>query len=157
MKKILIILLAMFAFGLQNVSAQPNPIKIATGNPDLIVQVKKCVASGNQVFIDITIMDKVDDVKVGILCGGCSEVQDSEGNTYNDYPKLYMKIGSNGSYTPHSAGLNLLSEVPSKVTFKLVGVPESAEFLPLMKIRLDSSKYGAPNYVTIKNIPITRD
>jgi len=157
MKKILLIIVALFAFSLLNVSAQDKPIKIVTGNPDLKVQVKRCVASGEQVFIDITIMDEVDDVKAGLLCDGWTEVQDSEGNTYNSYPKLFARIGSNGNYTPYPGDINLVSEVPSKVSFKLVGVPETAEYLPVMKIRLDSKKYGAPNYITIKNIPITRD
>ena len=101
-------------------------------------------------------MDEIDDVKAAIL-GGWTEVQDSEGNTYKDYPNLFIKLGSNGNFTPYAGDINLSSGVPSKVFFKLVGVPESAEFLSFMKIRLDSKKYGAPNFVTIKNIPITRD
>ena len=157
MKKILLTFMAIFAFGLQNVCAQEKPIKIATGNPDLKVQVKRCIASGDQVFIDITFMDEVDDIKASILCEGWSEVHDSEGNTYNGYPKLYIKFGSNEEFTPYGRGFNLSSGVPSKVFFKLKDVPESVEYLAIMKIRIDSKKYGAPNYVTIKNIPIIRD
>ena len=143
----------MFAFGLQNVNAQDAPIKIVTGNPDLKIQVKRCVANGDQVFIDLTFMDEADDVEAGILVGGWSEVQDSDGDTYTD---ILVKIGK-GEYTSYPRGFTLLENTPIKVSFKLQKVPVSVEYIARMKIRLDSKKYGAPNYVTIKNIPITRD
>ena len=54
MKKILLVLTAMFAFGLQNTDAQDAPIKIVTGHPDLKVKVNRCEASGNLVIIDLT-------------------------------------------------------------------------------------------------------
>ena len=40
MKKILLILMAIFAFGLQNASAQDG-IKIITGHPDFKIQIKR--------------------------------------------------------------------------------------------------------------------
>ena len=45
MKKILLILMAMFAIGLQNVNAQDAPLKIVTNNPDFTIKVKRCAAS----------------------------------------------------------------------------------------------------------------
>ena len=157
MKRIVLALMAVFAFCFQSVCAQDAPIKIVTGHPDLKVQVKRCVANGDQVFVDLTFMDEAEDVEAAILSdGGCSEVQDSEGNTYLGYPNLFCKIG-NGGYTTLPPSFTLIEGVPVKVSFKLVKVPSSAESIARMKIRLDSKKYGAPNYVTIKNIPITRD
>lgn len=156
MKKILLLLMAMFALSIQTVKAQEAVMKIASGNPDLKVQVKRCVANGDQVFIDLTFMDEAEDVDAAILCDGCSEVQDSDGNTYNSYPKLFCKIAK-GEYTPYPPGFTLLEGTPTRVSFKLKKVPSSTEFIARMKIRLDSKKYGSPNYVTIKNIPITRE
>ena len=83
MKKILLILMALSTFNLQIVSAQEAAIKIASGNPDLKVQVKRCVANGDQVFIDLTFMDEAEDVEATILCQGWTEVQDSEGAGYD--------------------------------------------------------------------------
>ena len=54
MKRILLFIMAIFAFGFQNVNAQDAPIKIVTGHPDLKVKVNRCEASGNIVIIDLT-------------------------------------------------------------------------------------------------------
>lgn len=155
MRTIVLILMAMFAFGLQNVCAQ-DELKIVTGHPDLKIQVKRCVANGDQVFVDLTFMDEAEDVKAAILSDGWSEVHDSEGNSYSGYPNLFCKIG-NGEYTTLPPAFTLIEGVPVKVSFKLVKVPSSVEFIARMKIRMESKKYGVPNYVTIKNIPISRD
>ena len=53
MKKILLILVAMFAFGIQNVSAQDAPLKIVTNHPDFNIKVKRCAASGKTLVIDL--------------------------------------------------------------------------------------------------------
>jgi hypothetical protein len=156
MKKLLLILMAIIAFNLQIITAQEAAMKIASGNPDLKVQVKRCVANGDQVFIDLTFMDEAEDVEATILCQGWTEIQDSDGNTYNGYPNLFCKIAK-GEYTPYPPSFTLLEGTPIKVFFKLEKVPSSTEFIARMKIRMESKKYGIPNYVTIKNIPITRD
>ena len=53
MKKILLTLMAIFAFGLQNVCAQDAPLKIVTNNPDFTIKVKRCAASGKTVVLDL--------------------------------------------------------------------------------------------------------
>ena len=53
MKKFLFIMMAIFAFGLQNASAQDAPLKIITNHPDFDVKVKRCAASGKSVIIDM--------------------------------------------------------------------------------------------------------
>ena len=53
MKKILLTLMAIFAFGLQNVSAQDAPLKIVTNHPDFSIKVKRCAASGKTVVLDL--------------------------------------------------------------------------------------------------------
>ena len=50
MKKILLILMAMFAFGIQNVSAQDAPLKIVTNHPDF-----KLTATISVCYLDIYI------------------------------------------------------------------------------------------------------
>ena len=95
MKKILLILMAMFAFGLQNVSAQDG-IKIITNHPDFKIKVKRCAASGKTVVIDLILTNEgTNDIEGVYVCGGawdCSEAYDDEGNIYKDSSILPSSI-----------------------------------------------------------------
>ncbi len=57
MKKLLLILMAMFAFGIQNVSAQDAPLKIVTNHPDFNIKISRCVANGKTVIIDLLLIN----------------------------------------------------------------------------------------------------
>ena len=104
MKKILLILMAMFAFGIQNVCAQDAPLKIVTNHPDFKIKIKRCAASGKTVVLDLILMNEgVNDVEGVMAFGGqgrwtwsCAEAYDDEGNIYqneslsSDYKKSFQ-------------------------------------------------------------------
>lgn len=92
MKKILLILMAVFAFGIQNVSAQDAPLKIVTNHPDFKIKVKRCAASGKTVVIDLILSNvgatDVENIEGfgGIYYGSPrgTEAYDDEGNIYQE-------------------------------------------------------------------------
>lgn len=161
MKKILLLFMATFAFGFQNISAQDAPIKITTGHPDLKVKINRCEASGKLVIIDLTFTNMNE--------------QDAEGNTgpctYNGKTYEPMAIDSQGNSFPIKfkvsnqndysiwATVPLLSEIPAKVSLRTEGVPESSEFFSRLNLNFDCKTLGLDktNIIQIKNIPITRD
>ena len=87
MKKILLIMMAMFAFGIQNVCAQ-DAIKIVTNHPDFKIKVKRCAASGKTVYIDLILNNTGYNDVEGLAAwgsgGNASEAYDDEGNIYRD-------------------------------------------------------------------------
>ena len=109
MKKILLTLMAIFAFGLQNVCAQDAPLKIVTNNPDFTIKVKRCAASGKTVVLDL-ILNNVgtNDVDVYRIAGGYyssiigskenSEAYDDEGNMYQGR-NFKVKIANRPEYS----------------------------------------------------------
>ena len=147
MKKILLLLLAMFAMSSLNVKAQDAPIKIVTGHPDLKFQVKRCVASGKTVIVDMTILnDTENDIDVLMGTTNCEPtvVYDSEGNTYDEWHKNTIKVG-NKNFSESFSG-KLISGVPTKVQLKIPGFSENAEYINL----------GCHHKVVIRNIPVSR-
>lgn len=161
MKKILLILTAMFAFGLQNVSAQDAPIKIVTGHPDLKVKVNRCEASGNLVIIDLTFTNMNEQDAEGntgpcMYSGKTYEpvAFDNQGNKFS----IKFKVSNQNDYSVW-ATVPLLSEIPAKVSLRIEGVPESSEFFSRLNLNFDSKALGLDktNIIQIKNIPITRD
>jgi len=160
MKKILIILMAMFAFGIQNVSAQ-DAIKIVTNHPDFKVKVKRCVASGKTVVIDLILNNTgVNDVeRLNAYGGGInSEAYDDEGNIY-DGDKLKVKVANRQQYLNNTGNFNIPSGVPITLSISIDGVPQSAESIARLKLRIDCATWGLNNDkpVKISNIPITRN
>ena len=62
------ILMAIFALGLQNVSAQDAPLKIVTNHPDFKIKVKRCAASGKTVVLDLILNNEgTNDVKIDMV------------------------------------------------------------------------------------------
>ena len=158
MKKILLILMAMFAFGIQNVSAQ-DAIKIVTGHPDLKFQIKRCVAQGKIVIIDMTITNNTEndiDVLMGETNCGPTVVYDSEGNTYDDWHKKPIKVG-NKNFFENFRG-KLISGVPVKVQLKIQDFSEKAESIARLDFMFwsDQLNLGCSHAVIIRNIPVTR-
>ena len=102
MKKILLILMAMFAFGLQNVSAQDG-IKIITNHPDFKIKVKRCAASGKTVVIDLILTNEgTNDIEGVYVCGGawdCSEAYDDECLLFFSLP-LECKLPEGKAFSP---------------------------------------------------------
>lgn len=99
MKKILLILMAMFAFGWQNVSAQDG-IKIVTNHPDFKVKVVRCAVSGTTAIIDLNFINiGSNDIDELVVYGGAakSEAIDSDGNIYNEN-NIKVKLSKETEY-----------------------------------------------------------
>ena len=72
MKKVVLFLLSVLTFSLQNISAQDG-IKIVTNHPDLNLKVKRCAASGTTVILDLVLNNVgVNDVEDVLVNGGNS-------------------------------------------------------------------------------------
>ena len=161
MTKILLVLMAMFAFGMQDVKAQNAPIKIITGHPDLKVKVNRCAASGNIVIVDLTFTNMNEKDAKGIsgptLYSGqpCEAVAyDNQGNKF----PIKFKVSNETDYKVWG-DIPLLSEIPVKVSLRIEGVPESSEFFARLNLNFDCKVLGLKpsDIIQIRNVPITRD
>ena len=161
MKKILLILMAMFAFGLQNVSAQDG-IKIITNHPDFKIKVKRCAASGKTVIVDLILNNTgVNDIEnVEVKGGGdTSEAYDDEGNIYQRN-NFKVKVANRPDYDMYGTGkFNIPAGVPIRLSISIEGVPLSAESIARLKILFLCSAWGLnwDKPVKISNITISRD
>ena len=162
MKKILLIMMAMFAFGIQNVSAQ-DAIKIVTNHPDFKIKVKRCAASGKTVIIDLVLNNTGTNDVEGLEAfggGNLSEAYDDEGNIYQDN-NLKVKVANRQNLEKYGSGrFNIPAGVPMKLSVSIEGVPQSAESIARLKlhIKCDAWGLGYPDkFVKINNIPITRN
>ena len=159
MKKILIILMAMFAFGLQNVSAQDAPLKIVTNHPDFKIKVKRCAASGKTVVLDLILNNEgTNDVKVDGVSTFSSEAYDNEGNIYQD-TNLRIKVANREEYKSNSGSFMIPTGVPMRLSLQINNVSTSAESIARLSLCFDCSVWGlnGNKLVKLSNIPITRD
>ena len=162
MKKILLILMAMFVFGLQNVNAQENALKIVTNHPDFKIKVKRCAASGKTVVVDLILNNTgVNDIENLTVCGGrsLSEAYDDEGNIYQG-DNLKVKVANRPDYKVYETDkFNIPTGVPIRLSISIEGVPQSAESIARLKIIFNCSAWGlgSDKPVKISNIPISRD
>ena len=161
MKKVLLLLVAMFAFGLQNISAQDG-IKIVTNHPDFNVKIKRCVASGKTVILDLVLNNVgVNDVENILVDGGFSgsEAYDDDGNIYQSYA-IKVRVANRTEYECGNTGyFNIPAGVPIKLSVSIEGVPQSAESIARLKLNFwsDAWSLNRDKPVRINNIPISRD
>ena len=150
--------MAMFAFGFQNVNAQDG-IKIVTNHPDLTIKVKRCTANGKTVVLDLIFTNTSgNDADMRICMGnGETKIHDDEGNEYNgDYEgPVSVKIANKRS-AQWVEDFTLISDVPTKVQWTITGVPNSVEEIARVQFKIICNAWSLDNYVTIRNIPITR-
>jgi len=168
MKKILLIMMAMFAFGLQNVSAQDAPLKIVTNHPDFKIKVKRCAASGKTLVLDLILLNEgtndVENIRVhgGIAPSGwgAAEIYDDEGNIYRE-DKILVKVANDKKWGVYSTSrFNIPTGVPIKLSVQVNDFSLSAENIARMKLFVDCPVWGINNRdkpVKFSNIPITRD
>lgn len=165
MKKILLILVAMFAFSFQSANAQDG-IKIVTNHPDFKIKVKRCAASGKTVIIDLILTNNgTNDVEnFQGKGGGWGNPQDpvaydDEGNIYSG-DKLMVKVANREIYDKYGSGeFNIPVGVPIKYSIKLDGVSQSAERIARLKLVFYYGGWGLDEKkpVRISNIPISRN
>ena len=164
MKKILLILMAMFAFGIQVVSAQ-NSMKIVTNHPDFDVKVKRCAANGKSVIIDMVFTNKGDkDVIIDVIANDYSywtEIYDDEGNKYvGKDGGITVKMANSGAYKSAVGNYRLLPDIPVKVSFCVNNISTSAESIAYFEGVVVCGEWGLPSkdkWLIVRNIPITRD
>lgn len=167
MKKILLILMAVFAFGLQNISAQDAPLKIITNHPDFQLKVKRCAASGTNLIIDLIANNLgSNDVPNFEIAPQFIVVYDDEGNIYNNCgakvanQQRYVKQAN--AFTDKTPAVKVLPGVPLKISIKVEGVDKAASNIALMEIGVnckawDLDFYKEKSRITLRNIPIARD
>ena len=167
MKKILLILVAMFAFGIQNVSAQDAPLKIVTNHPDFNIKVKRCAASGKTLVIDLIATNTgSEDINEFCIC----VVYDDEGNVYygNKDQAIGAKIANQKNYTfqynlfgDPTMTTKLLSGIPCKVSLMVKDFSIEATSIGLLQVgvkcqQLNLDGWKEEQRVKIRNIPVTR-
>ena len=162
MNKILLTLMAIFAFGLQNVCAQDAPLKIVTNHPDFKIKIERCAASGKTVVIDMLFSNEGTDDADGVSVvtnfeGRQCEAYDSEGNVYRQSISAYAK-GLSDQYG-NVKNFSLIPDVPMKIRITIDEFSETAEKIARLRLRVDCRKWkiGSGKLVEIRNVPITRD
>ena len=126
MKKIIMFLMAIFALGLQNVSAQDAPLKIVTNHPDFNIKVKRCAASGKTVVLDLILNNEgTNDVKIDGVSTYYSEAYDNEGNIYQD-ANLRVKVANREEYKSNSGRFMIPTGVPMILSLQINNVSTSA-------------------------------
>ena len=165
MKKILLLLMAIFAFGIQNVCAQDAPLKIVTNHPDFKIKIKRCAASGKTVVLDLILLNEgVNDVENIISFGGAkfgdykSEAYDDEGNIYKG-DNLKNKVANSPDYSKNTGNFNIPTGVPMRISIRIDGVSQSAESIARLKLMFECKTWGLDYHkpVIFSNIPITRN
>lgn len=162
MKKVLLILMAMFAFGLQNVSAQDG-IKIVTNHPDFKIKVKRCAASGKTVIIDLILTNlgtsDIESIEGWGGTGRFSEAYDDEGNIYQQ-TSIKVRVANRENYEAYSCGkFKIPVDVPIRYSVCLENVPTSVESISRLSLEFKCEKWGLNEnkLVKLSNIPISRD
>lgn len=160
MKKILLILMAMVAFGIQNISAQDG-IKIVTNHPDFKVKVVRCAVSGTTAIIDLNFINiGSNDIDELVVYGGAakSEAIDSDGNIYNEN-NIKVKLSKETEYHNYRCPLSMPTDVPMKITVKLENFSKAAEAIARLKLTVNCRPWGLTEDkpLRISNIPITRE
>lgn len=165
MKKILFLLMAMIVFGFQSVNAQDKPIKVITNHPDFDVKVKRCAMNGKSLIIDMVFTNKGDqDVLIDIVAGNWrywSGLYDDEGNAYKgENGGMQVKVANNGAYQGDVGNYRLIQGIPVKVSFLVNNFSETAEEVAFFEGAVFCKEWGLPGqdkWLTIRNIPITRE
>lgn len=166
MKKFLLILVAIFAFGWQNVNAQNAPLKIVTNHPDLTVKVKRCVASGKTLVIDLIASNTgSDDINDFCILPRYCVAYDDEGNVYQ---AIGAKIANQQQYTFQLAvydeatmSTKILPGIPCKMSLIIKDFSIEATSIGLLQVgvkceQLNLNGFKEDQRVKIRNIPVTR-
>ena len=156
MKKILLIILAIIVFGWQDANAQSEQMSVSTGNPDIKVKILRCEASGENVFIDMTITNNTgEDFEVYAVAKGngpCNtKIIDDEGNEY-DSNRVKIRFGK-GEFVSEHIWKDIIADVPCRYTIMVTNVPKQTQYFSVVRPFMDSK---IPFKITIKNLPITR-
>jgi hypothetical protein len=168
MKRILLMMLAMLAFGVHDIQAQDAPLKIVTNHPDFKINVKRCAASGKTVILDLILTNEgANDVDRVIAFGGqpgnsdeiSAEAYDDQGNIYQGYC-IKVKVANRSEYSMRNTGyFSILTGVPMRLSVSIEGVPANAESISRLKMGIYCSAWNLNESkpILFRNIPISRD
>lgn len=157
-------LVALFFFSLVaflplNAQSGDPVAEVDPGSTAIDVVVKRCLAQGNDVMMDLIVTGKGRWKVVAFLNNHCV-FYDDEGNRYmgglvNMGYQLLFEVDKNRHNQCH---LDIEKDIPRKVRLILKDVDEYAASFPLIKLRYfgDNDSYNDCTIV-IKNLKIVRD
>ena len=130
---------------------------VSTGHPSLSVDVKRCFANGQNVYVDMifTVNNNWDRVVLENASGDyASFVFDDEGNSYTN--KFYFEI--DGKSSSYQGWIDIAPDVPRKMRLVISNVDEYASSLSLIKLSYSGGYRSTShhNYIIIKKLPISR-
>ena len=155
-------LVALMAFGVQNIHAQDAPLKIVTNHPDFKIKVQRCAASGKTVILDLILTNEgVNDVENVRVHGGFeyAEVYDDQGNIYQG-DAIAVKVANRTEFRLNNTDrFHILTGVPMRLSIRIDGVPASAESIARLKLPVTAEAWNLnwDKPVIFRNIPISRD
>lgn len=180
MKKILVftgLLLALFTYSSASTPVtilkqgpmeeqQSGGTKIVTNHPDLVIKIKRCMASGNTCVIDMVVTNTGDsDLKDVLFYSGYDNFSTAFDDEGNQYGKRALLIGmGNGELAGRTSSrtdavAQLPANVPLKMRIQVEGVPDSAtEFTRInLACRCNELSLSKSKPMVLSRIPISRD
>ncbi len=169
MKKLIILFLSLIWLNSLSCKAQEEPLTIVTHHPDFVVKVKRCVASGTTLILDLTATNTgVNDVNGFSIAPGLTGVIDDEGNTYRR--GIGAKVANQANYTYQRNAFTdvametkLLPNIPVKVSLMVPNFSSESSSIALIEIGVVCTNWNYPyrnrgsnQRLIIRNIPITR-
>jgi len=157
MKRFIILLSCLFL----SVPQVFSQVQVSSGNPELDVQVKRAVAEGNDVFIDLMITcyadwDVIRLIHRDRLCFFDDEGVLYHGDEYNGgIIRIFFFI--DGEKNSGHALLKVARDVPRKLRILVKDVNEYAASFTYIKIPYVANDHGDEAYIVIRNLPISRD
>lgn len=150
---------------------EEKKLSVKSGHPSIEVQVKRCIASGDDVIIDLMITCHAKWKTVDFHYRLIPEVFDDEGNYYKTEDqiarmegKIWYEIdGKKGNEVDYVRVLVVEEDIPRKLRIIIKDVDEYASAFPSMVFpyfiydkngnNIDEKGFA----ITIKNLPITRE
>lgn len=156
--KRLILLLSLFLMSLPLAWTQTT---VSSGNPNLDVQVKRAIVSGEDVLVDLILTcysdwDVIRFIHRDRLCFFDDEGDLYHGDVYNGgVYKVLIEIDGVRD-TGHSL-LRIAKDNPRKIRFVVKNVNEYATSFTLIRIPYKANDTGDEIFIQIKNLPITSE
>lgn len=151
--------------------AQTGQMTIVTNHPDLTIKVKRCVAKGRNVIIDlVAINDGVDDVGGFKIAPAITTAYDDDGNVYKGKNgAIGVKTANQSRYTLQSNAFadetpdtKLIPGVPVKISVLIPNFSKEASNIALLELGVVCRKWDMPfdwnagQRVVVRNIPVNR-
>ena len=154
-----IVFFACLILSVPFLSAQTSVI---SGNPSVDVQVRRCIASGNDVLIDFIITCHNQWTKIVFSTNSSEEygsrIFDDEGNLYKGGGYELNVFFEIDNKTYPNGWLELAQDIPRKMRVIVKDVDEYASKFELVKISyLGNGTSSYHHHLIIKGLPITRE